>query len=315
MKSKPEELSRTIPRELAGQRLDQALATLFSEHSRARLQHWIREGRVQLNDRVVSQRHKLIGGEQVRIRIHYATQSGHSGEPIPLDIMSEDDHLIVVNKPAGLVVHPGAGNPQHTLLNALLNHCPSLDKVARAGIVHRLDKDTTGLMVIAKTPVVHTRLVEAMQARLIQRNYLALVRGELIAGGVVDAPIGRHPARRVKMAVQPRGKPARTHYRITERLPGFSLLECRLESGRTHQIRVHMAHLHHPIVGDPLYGGRSALPAGCPDSVRRAIRGFRRQALHATSLELTHPVSAETVNWQAPLPADFQDLLQEIRDA
>lgn len=306
-------LSARIPLRQAGQRLDQALADIFNEHSRARLQGWIREGMVLVDNKIVSQRHRVTGGEQVEIQAIHKPRNDVQAENIPLDIIHEDDHLIVINKPAGLVVHPGAGNPQHTLLNALLHYCPALQLIPRAGIVHRLDKETTGLMVIAKTPQVHTHLVDAMQKREIKRHYQALVRGVLISGGVVDQPIGRHPTRRVKMAVVSTGKPARTHYLVEERFSGFTLLRCRLESGRTHQIRVHMAHLKHPIVGDPVYGGRSALPAGCRQTVRLAIRNFKHQALHACYVELVHPVENSTMNWQAPLPEDFTNLLQSIR--
>jgi len=306
-------LSARIPAQQSGQRLDQALANIFNEHSRARLQGWIREGKVLVDNQIVSQKHRVSGGEQIEIQAVHEPRNDWQAEEIPLEIIHEDDHLIVINKPAGLVVHPGAGNPQHTLLNALLHYCPALQFIPRAGIVHRLDKETTGLMVIAKTPEVHTRLVDAMQKHEIKRHYQALVRGELISGGVVDQPIGRHPARRVKMAVVRTGKPARTHYLVEERFPGFTLLRCRLESGRTHQIRVHMAHLKHPIVGDPVYGGRSVLPAACSQAVRLVIKNFKRQALHASNLELMHPVENRTINWQAPLPEDFTNLLQAIR--
>ncbi len=306
-------LSATIPEQHAGQRLDQVLASLFQQHSRARLQGWIRDGKVLLNNTSVSQRFRVKGGERVCIKAELEQQSESRAEAIPLQIITEDEHLLVLNKPAGLVVHPGAGNPQHTLLNALLHHYEPLAYVPRAGIVHRLDKDTTGLMVVAKNIETHTRLVEAMQAREINRQYLACVRGELVAGGMVDEPIGRHPKHRTKMAVHPQGKPARTEYRIEQRFRHFTLLRCKLESGRTHQIRVHLAHIHHAVVGDPLYGGRAALPAGCSESIRSAIKSFRRQALHACELQLRHPQTSEACCWTAPMPDDFSALLNVLQ--
>jgi 23S rRNA pseudouridine1911/1915/1917 synthase len=307
-------LRARIPEALTGLRLDQALATVFDQHSRSRLQGWIREGRVRLDDRIVSQRHRIQGGEKVEIEVVYDTVQAAQAEAIDLDIIHEDTHIIVINKPAGLVVHPGAGNQQHTLMNALMHHTDELGKLPRAGIVHRLDKDTTGLMVIAKTPEAHTRLVAAIQARRVRRQYLALVRGELIGGGTIDQPVGRHPVKRTRMAIHHAGKPARTHYVIEERLRGFTLLRCSLETGRTHQIRVHMASLKHPVVGDPVYGGRAFVPPGYAESVRDSIRAFKRQALHACLLELAHPDSGELMSWQAPLPDDFSDLLGVIRD-
>lgn len=312
--SKPAILRATIPDDLTGLRLDQALASVFNEHSRARLQGWIREGRVKLDNRIVSQRHKIQGGEQVEIEVIHEPLLDSQAEALELDIVFEDEHIIVINKPAGLVVHPGAGNPRHTLLNALLHKAPELDIVPRAGIVHRLDKDTTGLMVIARTPEAHTRLVDAMQDRHIHRQYLALVRGELISGGSVDQPVGRHPVRRTRMAVRQGGKEALTHYIIEERLRGFTLLRCSLETGRTHQIRVHMTHIKHPIVGDPVYGGRAWLPSGYSDDVRQLLADFKRQALHACQLELNHPVSHVDMSWNAPLPDDFADLLNLLRN-
>ena len=307
------QLQATIPEEQAGMRLDLGLASLFREHSRARLQNWIRCGRVRVDGQVVSQRHRLKGGERIEIDVVHETREDSQPEAIPLDIVAEDEHIIVINKPAGLVVHPGAGNRSHTLLNALLHHDAGLERVPRAGIVHRLDKDTTGLMVIARTPETHTRLVEAMQARHINRQYLALVRGQVIGGGQVEKAIGRHPTRRTRMAVQRSGKHAVTHYSIEERLTRFTLLRCRLETGRTHQIRVHMAHIKHPLVGDPGYGGRARLPAGCDQAVIEAVRDFHRQALHACELQLAHPVTGKAEKWQAPLPADFQALLETLR--
>lgn len=310
--NKPTILKAIIPDQHAGQRLDQALAALFTEHSRARLQNWIRDGKVRLNQESVSQRFRVKGGEHIEIIAEFQTQHETRAESIPIDIVHEDDEILVINKPVGLVVHPGAGNPEHTLMNALLHHCDKLTYVPRAGIVHRLDKDTSGLMVVAKTPESHTRLVDALQRRDIHRYYLACVRGELIAGGKVDEPIGRHPTRRTKMAVHPNGKAAVTHYRIEQRYRHFTLLRCKLDSGRTHQIRVHMAHIKHPLVGDPLYGGRAALPARCSDAIRDQLKQFKRQALHACELALLHPVSGEPFSWSAPIPDDFASLLKVL---
>lgn len=305
-------LSTVIPEEFAGKRLDQALASLFSEHSRARLQGWIRQGKVKLDDKIVSQRHKLTGGEQIEIHAELETQIEHSSENIPLKIIFEDEHLIVLNKPAGIIVHPGAGHSSHTLLNALLHYDEKLQIVPRAGIVHRLDKDTTGLMIVAKTPESHTLLIAAMQERQIKREYQALVRGFITAGGTINEAIGRHPHHRTRMAIVHKGKDAVTHYRVLNRFKDFSLLNCQLETGRTHQIRVHMAHIHHPIVGDPVYGGRLSLPKSCSESLANTLRNFKRQALHAWQLGLTHPFSGEALQWQAPLPEDFQSLLDSV---
>ncbi len=305
-------LNTVIPDEYAGQRLDQALASLFKEHSRARLQNWIRQGKVKLNDEIVNQRHKLKGGEQIDIHAELETQIEHVSEDIPLDIIFEDEHLLVINKPVGLIVHPGAGNSSHTLLNALLHYDAKLEIVPRAGIVHRLDKDTTGLMIIARTPESHTLLVEAMQKRLIKREYQALVRGYITAGNVIEEPIGRHPRHRTRMAVVHKGKNAITHYRVLRRYKDFTLVNCQLETGRTHQIRVHMAHIHHPIVGDQVYGGRFSLPKACSEDLASALSKFKRQALHAWQLSLTHPINGDSLQYQASLPEDFQSLLDSI---
>jgi len=240
-------------------------------------------------------------------------QTSHQAQEIDLDIVYEDDDILVLNKPAGIVVHPGAGNHDSTLLNALLNHCPGIDVVPRAGIVHRLDKDTTGLMVVAKTIPAHTHLVAELQEREISREYEAIVNGTLVAGGTVDAAIGRHQTKRTSMAVRHDGKPAVTHYRIIEKFADFTHLRLKLESGRTHQIRVHMSHIRHPLVGDPLYGGRTRLPKGASEELIAMLRGFSRQALHAVQLGLFHPTSGEWMVWQAPLPDDFVALRDSLK--
>ncbi len=305
--------SETIGAELSGLRLDQALARLFSDYSRSRLQGWIREGRVRVDGVRLKPRDKVFAGQQVELEAVLDAQVPCRPQAIPLEIVHEDEHLIVVNKPAGLVVHPAAGNPDGTLQNALLHHDPALEALPRAGIVHRLDKETTGLMVVARTPLAHRNLVEALQARCIKRRYQALVVGRPTAGGTVEAPIGRHPVQRKRMAVVAGGKPAVTHFRIAETFRGHTLLDVELETGRTHQIRVHMAWLRFPLVGDPLYGGRLKLPSKAAEETAAALRDFRRQALHARRLELEHPASGESFAWEAPLPEDFARLLELLR--
>ena len=292
----------------AGLRLDQALAKLLPEHSRSRLQTWLRQGRVQLDGVVVTEtRRKLAGGERILIEAGPEAQAMAAGpEPIALSIVYEDEDIVVVDKPAGLVVHPGSGNPAGTLMNALLHHAPALAILPRAGIVHRLDKETSGLLVVAKNEIAQTDLVRQLQARSVKRHYLALVHGDLARAGTVDAPIGRHPTQRVKMAVVGGGREARTHYAPLERYGSATLLECRLETGRTHQIRVHMASIKHPLVGDPTYGKRQAATP--------LLAGFRRQALHAWRLQLVHPRSRDDMAWEAPPPADLVELLDALRE-
>ena len=309
------QLSARVPTAAAGRRLDQVLAELFSEFSRSRLQLWVKAGAVLLNGQAVAARYKVVGGETVEIRAELRAESEVRPQDIPLDIRFADEYLLIINKPAGLVVHPAAGNPEGTLQNALLHYDASLASLPRAGIVHRLDKDTSGLMVVARNLAAHKSLVEQLQARTVHREYLALVQGEVTAGGSVDAPMGRHPRDRLRMAVVPSGKPAVTHYRVAERFAAYTLLSVRLETGRTHQIRVHMAYIHHPLVGDPLYGGRLRLPRAVSAGLRAALTGFRRQALHATRLELCHPASGETLGWEADIPADFAQLLGVLRGA
>ena len=307
-------LSREIPEELAGQRLDQALAELFSEYSRARLQQWIRDGQVRVNAEHWRSKDKVRGGERVEIDARVAPREDWQAEALPLDIVYEDEALLVIDKPAGLVVHPAAGNRAGTLLNALLHYAPELAHIPRAGIVHRLDKDTSGLMVVARTLTAQKELVAQLQARSVTREYECVVVGVLTAGGTVDAPIGRHPVQRKRMAVVAGGKPAVTHYRVLERFRGHSHLRVRLETGRTHQIRVHLAHVRHPLVGDPVYGGRLRLPAGASDPLIGCLRGFKRQALHAARLSLMHPVSGQSVQWESALPADMAELLAVLRE-
>jgi len=308
-------LSARIPENAAGRRFDQVLAELFSDYSRSRLQQWVRDGAVLLDDRCVEAKYRVSGGEWVEIVAELPEDSEVLPQAIPLDVRYEDKHLLVINKPAGLVVHPAAGNRDGTLQNALLHYDAGLAALPRAGIVHRLDKDTSGLMVVARQLSAHKSLVEQLQARSVHREYLALVQAQVTASGHVDAPIGRHPRDRLRMAVVESGKPAVTHYRVLERFPAHTLVEARLETGRTHQIRVHMAYIHHPLVGDPLYGGRFRLPAGASEALAEALRKFRRQALHARRLEFIHPASGEPVGWEAELPVDFEHLLAVLREA
>jgi 23S rRNA pseudouridine1911/1915/1917 synthase len=301
--------------ELSGSRLDQALPVLFPDFSRTRLQHWVRDGRVSCDGVPVTRpRQKLFGGEMVRLQARLEEQVENRPQAIPLELCFEDEAIIVVNKPAGLVVHPAAGNPDGTLQNALLHHDPELIQLPRAGIVHRLDKETSGLLVIARTVAAHKALVSQLQAREIKREYLAVVRGLPTTGGRVEAPIGRDPRHRTRMAVVATGKPAVTHYRIEARFRAHSSLEVTLESGRTHQIRVHMAHIRYPLVGDPTYGGRLRMPAGAGPALQRSLQNFGRQALHARRLGLAHPQGGEWMEWSAEPPEDLQGLLQALRE-
>ncbi len=308
-------LSAQVAEHQYGQRLDQALAELFPDYSRTRIKSWIDQGRVEVNGNVVTKaREKVLGVESIVMHAQLEDEVTHEAEDIELNLVYEDDDILVVNKPAGLVVHPGAGNAQGTLLNALLHHCPELVEVPRAGIVHRLDKDTTGLMVVAKTIPAQTHLVSMLQAREITREYEAIAIGVMTAGGTVDEPIGRHPSRRTAMAVNPLGKEAVTHYRVAEKFQHHTRLRLRLESGRTHQIRVHMSHLHHPLVGDTLYGGRNRLPKGASEIMVETLKNFRRQALHAARLILQHPITGEQMEWKAPIPDDMKQLTQVLRE-
>lgn len=302
----------TIPAELAGRRLDQALSELFPDFSRNRLKQWVESGEITVDGGVRRPRDKVVGGEQVLLNAALETETPWTPEAIPLSVIHEDDALIVIDKPAGLVVHPAVGNREGTLVNALLHRYPELAAVPRAGVVHRLDKETSGLLVVARTLQSQASLVEQLQSRSMGREYQAVVHGVLTGGGTVDQPIGRHPVDRKRMAVVRNGKPAVTHYRVVERFRAHTWISVRLETGRTHQIRVHMAHLRYPLVGDPVYGGRLRLPPDCSPQLMEQLQGFRRQALHAARLTLQHPRTGETCQWESPLPADFTALLEAL---
>ena len=307
----------TIPQDLGGLRLDQALQQMLPEYSRSRLQAWIKQGLVSAGEQPVSAKLKVWGGEQIRIVPQAAPEeNAFKAQEIALDILHEDDHILVINKPAGLVVHPAAGNWDGTLLNAVLHHAPQLQEVPRAGIVHRLDKDTSGLLVVAKTIPAQTALVRQLQARSVKREYRALVWGQIWRNGRVNEPVGRHPHSRTRMAVVRGGKPAVTHYEVLERFAVHTYVRCMLETGRTHQIRVHMQHLKAPLVGDPVYGMRGILPLrAMTQGLSEAVQNFGRQALHAVRLGLLHPATGEPMEWQAELPADMKALLEAMREA
>ena len=296
-------------------RLDQALAALLPAYSRSRLQQWLKTGQLQVNGRICRPRDPVAGGETVSGEPVLEPETRALAQDIPLAICYQDEDVLVIDKPAGLVAHPAAGNRDGTLVNALLHHAPELAALPRAGLVHRLDKDTTGLLVVARSLRAHTALVEQLQARRIEREYLAVVNGTPVAGGTVEAPIGRHPVDRQRMAVVAGGKPAVTHYRVLRRFRAHTLLRVKLETGRTHQIRVHLAHLRLPLLGDPIYGGRPRLPPEASPQCLEAIRNFQRQALHAARLALTHPVSGERLEWRADTPADLADLLAALSES
>ncbi|MGY4533762.1 23S rRNA pseudouridine1911/1915/1917 synthase [Pseudomonas sp. TE3786] len=302
-----------VPSEMGGQRLDQVAAQLFSEHSRSRLTAWIKDGRLTVDDVVVRPRDIVHGGSVLVLDAEQEAQGEWVAEDIELDIVYEDDDILVINKPAGLVVHPAVGHQSGTLLNALLHHVPDIINVPRAGIVHRLDKDTTGLMVVAKNIQAQTNLVDQLQKRSVSRIYECIVIGVITAGGKIDAPIGRHGQQRQRMAVMEGGKQAISHYRVLERFRSHTHTRVKLETGRTHQIRVHMAHINFPLVGDPAYGGRFRIPPAANPTMVQALKEFPRQALHARFLELTHPVSGQRMKWESPLPDDFVWLLTLLR--
>ena len=316
MMSSTVQLELTIPDDQGGQRLDQALASLLPDYSRSRIKTWIESGEIQVDGHLWRPRDKVVGGELVSVRASLPQETAVVPQTIPLELVHQDADLFVINKPAGLVVHPGAGNPDSTLQNALLALDPSLAQLPRAGIVHRLDKDTSGLLLVARTLPAHTALVRMLEQRDIHREYQAICRGVMTAGGTVDAPIDRHPVDRVRMAVREEGREAVTHYRVIRRYRAHTHVRVQLETGRTHQIRVHLAHAGFPLVGDKLYGGRLTLPRGASEELKEALRAFPRQALHAARLALEHPVSGEELEFSAPLPADLRELLEVLeRDA
>lgn len=307
------EWSGQVPLQAAGQRFDQVLAELLPDYSRSRLAAWIKSGAARLDGRQVKPGERVRGGERVALQARLETRSHDSAQPIALDLLYQDEHLLIVNKPAGLVVHPGAGNPDRTLVNALLHFDGRLQTLPRAGIVHRLDKDTSGALLVARSLPAHAALVEMLAERAIHRQYEAIVNGVMVAGGTVDAPLDRHPSDRLRRAVNERGRPAITHYRVRERYRAHSRIACQLQTGRTHQIRVHMAHIRFPLLGDPLYGGGLRLPKGASESLIAELRGFRRQALHAERLAFVHPITGEEVVAEAPRPADLSELIAALQ--
>lgn len=303
-----------IPEELAGLRLDQALARMFPDYSRSRLKEWLLAGAINVTGGPKRPRDAVSGGETVTFEPQPEVKSRVEPEPVAFDRVYEDDDLLVVNKPAGLVVHPGAGNPAGTLMNGLLYHVPALNEIPRAGIIHRLDKDTSGLLLVGKTLTAHTALVRLLADRDISRNYLAVCNGVLTGGGIVREPISRHPVDRKRMSVQRNGKPAVTHYTVKERFAAHTYVAVKLETGRTHQIRVHFAHRRHALVGDQVYGGRLALPKGASEELIQTLRHFKRQALHATRLAFEHPVSGVLLDLEIAPPDDFQTLIEVMRN-
>lgn len=307
-------LSAIVPIEWAGYRLDRAAALLFTQFSRSQLQKWIKSEQLLCDGQPLKGKELLKGGECLSLATTPLLETTATAEAIALNIVYEDEAILVINKPPGLIVHPGAGNPNHTLVNALLHHCAHLSNLPRAGLVHRLDKDTSGLLVIAKTLGAHTSLIRQMQQRLVKREYLALCQGTITAGSTIHAPIGRHAQARTRMAVNESGREAITHYRVVERFRAHTLLRVQLETGRTHQIRVHMAHIHHPIVGDATYGGRPKFPRQADSALLEALQNFQRQALHATQLGLTHPISGEEFSWSVPCPEDMLQLIRLLQE-
>ncbi|MDO8954767.1 MAG: 23S rRNA pseudouridine(1911/1915/1917) synthase RluD [Gammaproteobacteria bacterium] len=306
--------SATIPHEFYGKRLDQVLAELFPDYSRSRLQLWLKAGQIKVDDKIKRAKDKVIGGERIIVEAEMIAEPSWQAEDIALTIVYEDDSLLVINKPVGLVVHPGAGNSEGTLLNALLHHIPSLGELPRAGIVHRLDKDTSGLMVVAKTLQSHHSLVDQLQNRSVSREYEAIATGVMTSGFSVDLPIGRHPTQRTKMAVlKEGGKEAITHVRILARYRQYCHLRVKLETGRTHQIRVHLSHRNYPLLGDGVYGKRLVLPKNASEELSEALRGYKHQALHARRLSLLHPVSAERMTWEADIPEDMQAIIELLK--
>lgn len=307
------QLTAEVPSDLGGQRLDQVAAQLFDEYSRSRLTAWIKEGRLTVDDAVLRPKDVVHGGAMLSLQAEQEAQGEWVAQDIPLNIVYEDEHILVIDKPAGLVVHPAAGHADGTLLNALLHHVPDIINVPRAGIVHRLDKDTTGLMVVAKTLQAQTKLVDQLQKRSVSRIYECICIGVITSGASIDAPIGRSSANRQRMAVIDGGKPAVTHYRVLERFRSHTHVRVKLETGRTHQIRVHMTHAGYPLVGDPLYAGRFRIPPAASPTLVQTLKEFPRQALHARFLELEHPATGQRMKWTSPLPEDLVWLLSLLR--
>lgn len=305
---------KTVPPELSGQRLDLALARMFPEFSRSRLKSWLLQGFITVDERSMRPRDPVAGGETILLQPQPEVAIQSEPEPLDLDIIFEDEDCLVVNKPAGLVVHPGAGNQRGTLMNGLLHHVAALEQLPRAGIIHRLDKDTSGLLLVAKSLQAHTALVRALAEREIARHYLAVCGGVLTGGGSINEPIARHPVDRLRMSVQRDGKPAMTHYRVIQRFAAHTYISVQLETGRTHQIRVHFAHRRHALTGDQTYGGRLAIPAGASERLRDTLRRFRRQALHAEKLAFAHPAGGKEIELQVEPPADFADLLNALAE-
>ncbi len=306
----------TIPREYHSQRVDSVLAQLLPEYSRSQISNWIKTGSVTLNHKLCKPKDKTMDGDLIQINVDFIKPETDFNlcepENIPLQIVYEDEDLLVLNKPSNLVVHPGAGNKNHTLVNALLHHSPVLHHLPRAGIIHRLDKDTTGLLVVAKSLTAHTSLIRQMQAREIQRHYITLVQGHIISGGTIDTGFGRHPRNRLKMTVTEQGRQAITHYTVNKQYQDFTLLDVALMTGRTHQIRVHLAYINHPVVGDQLYGGRMRFPANADEQLKTVLQQFKRQALHARFIAFYHPETEEQLTFEAPLPDDFELLLNTL---
>jgi len=309
-------ISLTVPAEMAGKRIDQVLTLCLSDYSRSRIQQWFKLNHVFLEGNNPKPKEKVWGGEVIEVRLQEAlavqqTENWGAAQDLPLNIVFEDESLIIINKPAGLVVHPGAGNTDGTMLNALLHHAPELEKIPRAGVIHRLDKETSGILVVARTLAAHNKLSQLLQDREFTREYQAFVMGVMTAGGTVSAPIGRHPKHRTKMAVLPHSRTAReavTHYRVERRYRAHTLVNVKLETGRTHQIRVHMAHIKYPIVGDPVYAGRMRIPANASPEFIEGLRAFKRQALHAKTLGFIHPLTGEYQEWTVEMPEDMQEL-------
>lgn len=306
--------SYIVPDELFGLRIDKAVTHLCEDYSRSTIQSWIKTGQVLLDDEVPKQKDKVLGGELLEVSIPNIRKGEWEAQDMPIDVVHEDDDMLVINKHAGWVVHPGAGNPDGTLLNALLFHFPENRALARAGIVHRLDKDTSGLMVVAKTEHARLGLIDQLVDHSLHREYLALVNGRIISGSTVEEPIARDKHDRRKMAVNMMGKEAVTHYRVDDRFRNHTLLRVQLETGRTHQIRVHLTHIGFSLAGDPVYGRRLAIPGDCSASLETQLRSFKRQALHATRIEYVHPTSGEHQSWERPMPDDMQRLVDACGD-